>query len=327
LITSGDARPAVFDILVQDGFVLTEFACVVDILRIANRVGPRPLFRWNVVSARGGLCHSGSAAMVDTDAVPARPKADYLFALGNREAVKIGPALGRAITQYRTRGARVFLLAEAAAWFIRNGGDPAAGLHTTHWENRQLLSETAADVVAGLELASQSDGIVTCAGMGATADVMLSLLADHMSQSAVRTVADIMLHDQIREMTTRQPFGGQIRGATGDPVLDHCIALMQTHVEDPLAIGQICTLVGASARSIERKFKSHLGTTPNGFYREMRLNKASNLLQNTTLSIREIGLACGFSSGFAVLYKALFGISPSAARRKTNDFFANPAVP
>ena len=48
----------------------------------------------------------------------------------------------------------------------------------------------------------------------------------------------------------------------------------------------------------------------------MRLNKANNLLLNTTMSVREIGLACGFQNGFSTLYKSVFGITPFALRKR-----------
>ena len=70
-----------------------------------------------------------------------------------------------------------------------------------------------------------------------------------------------------------------------------------------------------SNRSLERRFRTFFGTTPNGFYREMRLAKANNLLLNTTMSVREIGLACGFPNGFSSVYKSFFGVTPFVMRR------------
>jgi len=59
-----------------------------------------------------------------------------------------------------------------------------------------------------------------------------------------------------------------------------------------------------------------LKTTPNGYYRGLRLNKANNLLLNTDMRIHEIGLACGFPSGFTTIYRQAFGMTPNAARKK-----------
>lgn len=42
------------DIAVADGFVVTEFAGVVDVLRLANRVSGQDVFAWRYLSHRGG---------------------------------------------------------------------------------------------------------------------------------------------------------------------------------------------------------------------------------------------------------------------------------
>lgn len=91
---------------------------------------------------------------------------------------------------------------------------------------------------------------------------------------------------------------------------------MQRNIEEPVPISGIVEELGISTRSLERKFKTHLRTTPNGFYRDMRLSKANNLLLNTTMSIREVGLACGFPNGFSHLYKKSFGITPFDLRKR-----------
>jgi transcriptional regulator GlxA family with amidase domain len=91
---------------------------------------------------------------------------------------------------------------------------------------------------------------------------------------------------------------------------------MQGNIEDPIPISELVAMVGVSSRSLERKFRTYLNTTPNTYYRQLRLAQANNLLLNTTLSVREVGLACGFSEGFSVLYKKFFGITPLEMRHR-----------
>ena len=54
------------DLLLTDGFVLTEYAGVVDLLRLANRIALKPFFSWRSLSARGGAVASPSDAVVQT---------------------------------------------------------------------------------------------------------------------------------------------------------------------------------------------------------------------------------------------------------------------
>lgn len=305
---------ASFDILVEDGFVLTELAGVVDVLRLANRVSQNKIFDWTYRSAEGGTKISSSEALIQTEPFPARATVDCAVVLGNADAAVLAVPLRRLLTRYTGRKTRLFLLAEAAAIYMKTHKNGAG--HTTHWENRLALSEHTDASDWGAQLASDHGGVTTCAGMGSTVDLMLSLVQGHLSQPALMNVADILLHDRIRDLSTPQPFSNPEISSTGDGDLDACIALMQANLEEPLAIHDLCDVLNISSRSLERKFNRRLGITPNSYYREMRLNKASNLLLNTSLSIREVGLACGFSNGFAHLYKSVFGRTPAETRRQ-----------
>jgi len=302
-----------FDIVVAPGFVLLELASLVDVLRVANRVCPSPRFTYTYRSLHGGPVASSSDATVQTEHIPAQPVADYLFVIGNSDPDHPDLSLGRVVSDYTFRGAQVFLLAEAASRYIDEQDTPDMA---THWENASFLRERGARFEARLSIATEQGAVVTCAGMGATADIALSVIGRHISGPTKMMVADIMLHENIRDFSSMQPFSGAQLTATGDAKLDHCIKLMQANIEDPLPIQQIVSALHLSNRSLERKFQAFFGTTPNGFYREMRLAKANNLLLNTTMSVREIGLACGFPNGFSSVYKSVFGVTPFVLRRE-----------
>ncbi|SMO68140.1 GlxA family transcriptional regulator [Ruegeria faecimaris] len=302
-----------FDVLVAPGYVLLELAALIEVLRLANRVCPNPPFSFTYRSLKGGPIASSSDATVQTEPVSTHPKADYLFVIGNSDPDHPDLSIGRVVSDYTFRGAQVFLLAEAASRYIDEFGTADMA---THWENASFLSERGARFEAKLSIATEQGQVVTCAGMEATTDVALSVIGRHISGPAKMTVANIMLHENIRDFSSMQPFSGAQLTATGDAKLDQCIKLMQANIEDPLPIQQIVEALNLSNRSLERKFKAFFGTSPNGFYREMRLAKANNLLLNTTMSVREIGLACGFPNGFSSVYKSFFGVTPFVLRRE-----------
>jgi transcriptional regulator GlxA family with amidase domain len=309
------ADPIRFDIFVANNFVLTELAGVVDVLRLTNRVTAQHVFAWRFLSHTGGPITSSSEATVQTDKLEPRPEAHYLFVLGNSAPNAPELSIGSAIATYTSRQARVVLLSEAASRYIAET-DRDASKHTTHWENRAVLRERHGLLDTKSALAVDAGAIITGAGMGATVDLSLSIASQYVSSATMMTVADILLHEHIRHYNTLQPFAGRAALATGDLDLDGCIALMQANMEFPLAISGIATHTKLSKRSLERKFQRMLGTTPNGYYRELRLNKANNLLLNTDMKINEIGLACGFPSGFTTIYRETFGMTPNAARKK-----------
>ena len=305
----------VFDIYVADGFVLTEFAGVVEVIRLANRINGSPIFAWHVRSAHGGTITASSAVSVETTPLPSRPDADYLFVLGNSDPACPALSMGNVLANYTSRQARVVLLAEAASHYIAETKE-APGNHTTHWENRTVLMERLGLFDTKATLAVEKGGIITCAGMGSTFDIALSIASRHASSATMTTVADILLHERVRHYNTLQPFSGKEVTTTGDTAMDACLALMQENMEFPLAISDIAERANLSKRSLERKFNRMMKTTPNGYYRGLRPNKANNLLLNTDMRINEIGLACGFPSGFTTIYREAFGMTPNAARKK-----------
>lgn len=312
---TGQGHITQVDIIVADGFVLTELAGVVDTLRLANRVSALPIFKWTYRSAKGGPVSSSSEAFVNSVAFEDRPDASYLFVIGNADPDCPALALRQVVDRYTNRQATVFLLAEAASRFIKDSGDKIA-THTTHWENTELLRERGSLIEAGYAIAAQDGGIVTCAGMGTTYDVTLAMIGQHVSPATKMAVANILLHDKIRDFSTMQPFSGSKGSVTGDRELDQCLEIMQANIEDPLPIGELVKVLKLSNRSLERKFRLHLNSTPNRFYRELRLTKANNLLLNTTMSVRDVGLACGFSNGFSGLYKSFYGVTPAVLRKQ-----------
>lgn len=301
-----------FDILVSDGFVLTELAGVAEPIRILNRVTLCDAVSFRYLSRHGGRISCRAGLEVDTDPVPAKPDSDYLVIIGNTNPAAPGLSVQDIIRRYTHRGAKVVLLAEAASRHIAETTRDSP--HTTHWENSTVLGETPVSFDPKFALAVEDGAILTCAGMGATVDLILSLLTRHVPTAKVMAVAGILLHDRIRDFATRQPIGGPTVNATGDRDLDSAIELMQANTEEPIPINELVALLGLSNRSLERKFKQRLGTTPHQFYRALRLNKANNLLLNTSMSIQEIGIACGFLGGFSGPFKVMFGITPQQVR-------------
>ena len=308
-------RPLRVDVIIAEGFVLVELSGVIEVLRMANRINPAPLLDWTYRSVKGGYVSCGAGLGTLTEKLSEKPDADYVFIIGNSNSDHPDLSLGATISAYSYRKAKVLLLSEAASRFISEH-PTGSGDHTTHWENRAVLQERGDPGGEGTYALAVDDGrIVTCAGMGATVDLTLGLVGNHMSAAAVMTTADILLHEKIRDFKTLQPFGGKRLTMTGDKELDQCIGLMQSHMEDPLPISELVERVGISSRSLERRFHRRLNTTPNTYYRELRLNWANNLLLNTTLTIREIGMACGFPNGFSSLYRSFFGVTPTVIRQ------------
>jgi len=304
-----------FDVILAEGFVLIEVAAVVDAIRIANRVNGTEVFSWTYRSARGGPVGCRCGAAIETESFSPDARADYVFVVGNSDTNSPAFSTGGLVRNYTYRGAQVFLLAEAASRYLKEKGGEAGGL-ATHWENSVVLRERMELFDAGAAIASEDGPVVTCAGMGSTMDVVLAVIGRHVPSATLMTVANIFLHERIRDFSTRQPFEGTTGASTGDTDLDRAVKIMQAHIEDPVPIGDLVRELGISSRTLERKFRIYLGTTPKTYYRRLRLARANNLLLNTSMSVQEVGLATGFAGGLSLLYKQFYGVTPLQMRMR-----------
>ncbi len=99
-----------------------------------------------------------------------------------------------------------------------------------------------------------------------------------------------------------------------NPRLVKIVRAMHENIEDPLPLEDLARNAGYSRRQFERQFKRVLGETPLSYYRNLRLDRARQLIVETDMTVAEVAIACGFSpgSGFASHYKTRFGESPSA---------------
>jgi len=303
------------DIILSDGFVMTELSGVVDVLRLANRVVDKKMFTFRYVSPEAGVVKSSADTWLNASALSNSPDADIAVFLGNSDLNFTSREIEKAVHKYRYTNAKVVLLAEAAAIYISANSDDGFG-HTTHWENRLLLEERSGLYDIAPSLAVYTDKIVTCAGLVSTYDIMLQIVAGYLSKAKLLTISSILLLDKVRSFETRQPGAMDALSAGKDSHIDQAIKMMQSNIEEPLKTTELAKVLGQTTRSLERQFLRHLGRSPGRFYRELRLIRAQNFLVNTDMSILEIAAACGFGSNFGKIYKAYYGKTPRETRKE-----------
>jgi transcriptional regulator GlxA family with amidase domain len=156
----------------------------------------------------------------------------------------------------------------------------------------------------------------TCGGGVAPLDMMLSMVRDHLGPDIAGQITDVFSLDRIRPENHPQHVHLRAKVGLTHENLIEAAALMAANIEEPLPMDEVARLVGVSRRQIERLFKRYVGVAPTKYYLDLRLNKARELLQQTSMSIMEISIACGFVSNphFSHCYRKLFGHAPSVER-------------
>lgn len=128
--------------------------------------------------------------------------------------------------------------------------------------------------------------------------------------------------------------GGTLHGGpVGAPIaLRRALAFCEEHASEPISVADIAAASHMSVRTLQEKFRTHLGITPLAHLRHVRLAGAhTDLLAvaegRSDDTVTGIALRWGFShlGRFGSLYRAAYGRLPSqTARSGDSDVYAIP---
>jgi LacI family transcriptional regulator len=117
------------------------------------------------------------------------------------------------------------------------------------------------------------------------------------------------------------PSGLQLRRssdrlATRDAVVAEAVDLIQREAVEGLDVEKLCRRIGVGRRAFERRFRQVLDLTPDAVLRQVRLERAAQLLAESPLTVGEIGEAAGFTDRFhfSSSFRRAYGVSPRAWR-------------
>src|SRR4029079_15609483 len=101
-----------------------------------------------------------------------------------------------------------------------------------------------------------------------------------------------------------------------DEKLIAVLRAMEISIETPQSRAALARQAGISLRQLERLFPRNIGHGVHFHYRWLRLERARQLLRETTLPVLDVALATGFASAsqFARAYARAFGEPPSRTR-------------
>jgi len=238
-----------------------------------------------------------------------------LFLIADAPQQHAAPALAQALKQLLRSGCVIGAISAGVyplAYLGLLDGYRAA----VHWRWHDDFSERFPKVILTSHLFDWDRDRLTASGGLTVLDMLLALLAHEQGAELAGAVSEELVVERIREGGERQRIPLQNRIGSSHPKLTQAVLLMEANIEEPLTTDEIARHVCVSRRQLERIFKQYLGRVPSQYYLELRLNKARQLLVQTSKSIIQIGLSCGFSSGphFSSAYRNFFGATPREDR-------------
>ena len=169
-----------------------------------------------------------------------------------------------------------------------------------------LGSDSAVEPVIGLQ-----DPILAPAMQAVCAEVLLGGGSGRKFADAMLAVIGSQLLRLFGEANAA-PAGG-ITGRQLRLVTDY----VDTHLEDDIPVHQLAAIARLSEAHFARAFKQTAGLPPHKYVTDRRLERGKRLLADTTESIAQIAVACGFAdqAHFARSFQKAYGSSPSALRK------------
>jgi AraC-like DNA-binding protein/mannose-6-phosphate isomerase-like protein (cupin superfamily) len=128
-----------------------------------------------------------------------------------------------------------------------------------------------------------------------------------------------VLWDMIEEMTAQgPPEAGNAVADAPDLRLRIADTLMRDRLAEPLDVERLASAAGLSRSQLTRLYRQHWGVGPAERLRHVRIDKARELLANTTLSVKEVAHVCGFAcpNHFCRVFLQLSRTTPSTFRQR-----------
>jgi transcriptional regulator GlxA family with amidase domain len=213
-----------------------------------------------------------------------------------------------------------FLLAEAG---LLDGKQAV-----THWSFCDRLAREYPKVVVRPESIYLRDGsIYTSAGITAGIDLSLALVEeDHGHETALR-IARFLVMFLVRP-------GGQAQyshmlshqAVTSQPLRELHVWMLQ-HLREDLTVESLADRMGMSARHFTRVCLRETGMNPGQFVDRMRVEAAQQIIDSSSLGLKEIADACGFQSADAMRRTFVRVLGVTAAEYASRFKRANTHLP
>ncbi len=320
-------------VLAFDNCQASAVASMVEVFTVANiqwRLRQREasdLFRCRILSADSGAvrCLGGVTIATEGDLDDAL-SADVIFLPGirtddsaamHRFIAAFTRAHGAFFREQHRRGAHlcascsgVFLLAEA--------GLLAGRTATTSWWLTKLFQQRYPDVSLRPDRLVTSDQRIHCAGaFTACLNLGLSVVERFAGPDLALSCARVMLVDANR--TSQLPYATlQDEIKHNDRLVADAQHWLRSHLDQAVTVAALAGAIGATPRTLVRRFQAAIGTPPLKYLQRLRIEQAKRLLATSDQSIELVAEAVGYGdvAGFRRIFERETSLTPGQYRSR-----------
>jgi transcriptional regulator GlxA family with amidase domain len=307
---------------VLPGFAMLAYAAATDSLRAANDVHGAQLYRWTNVGVRRCNAEASNGATINCDAdVFSTERFDYVFVCASDEAVEFNdPATFCWLRNQARNGATIGGIS-GGAFILARAGLLEGYQATLHWVYWNAFREEFPGVDLRQCVFVEGANRLTCGGGTAPLDMFHRVFSERHGAGFADRIGEWFLHTDVRSGAHAQRRGCQARLGVNHVGLIRALTAMENALEEPISREKLANIAAVSVRQLDRLFLTQIGRPVNAYYLELRLERARQLVLQSSLSQLEIAFACGFRSpsSYSKAYLAKFGVSPSRDRARNRE--------
>lgn len=318
--TSRNRAPAQHRVvaLVYDDLCTFEFGIVVEMFGL-HRPELESWYSFSVCGLdRDPVRATGGVTITPQSGLRGLLHADTIIIPGWPKPIEPPPErLVRALIKAHERGARLVSIC-VGAFVLGETGLLDGRRATTHWSFVDQLARNFPRIqVQPNVLYVDDEDILTSAGSAAGIDLCLHIIRKDFGTVVANIVARRAVIAPHREGGQAQ-FIDQPVGEAAHPWLSHLLDWSNARLHQPITVRQLAVEGHMSKRTLSRRFAATTGMSPMHWITALRVRRAKDLLETTSLSIEEVADACGFASS-AVLrhhFRKNVKLSPNNYRHR-----------
>lgn len=295
-------------ILLFDRFSNHCLANVLEPLRAANDLSSQQVFEWNIVVLGGQRVRSSSGLRLEADAQLADMRGDILMVMPSYGFLTHANVTSSRALRAAARRFDILAGLDTGSWLLAEAGLLDGYRATIHWDELDRFSEQFSDIDVQKEAVIYDRDRITCGG-ASTAFALAMQMIEKQHGAALRLRVEHLFSGAYAQRPVRR--GG---------IAARAVDLMRAHIEEPLPIAQLAQQLGRSQKHLEQQMLARLGAAPQVIYRRIRLERARQLSLDTTISVAEISVRCGYQDASAMTraFRSEYGTTPQALRRASS---------
>lgn len=305
-------------------FTLLAFASFVDCLRLSADESDysRQIYcQWKVIGPTLEPIFASCGVDIRPHSTFTEPRDfDYIVVVGGLLPACLD--LPAEVFQYlrRAHDSRVPIIGLCTGSFILGKAglldNRRCAVHVEH--SRQLKKLFPASRPQSDMMYIDDDGVITCVGGTSSIDFVFSLIETHCGKARMLKGLTWLLVEKHRtgDYIPHQPHSRL--SACGNKKVEEAVKLMEANIHQPCSIAELAGRLNTSERELNRAFALYANESPAVVWRKMRLTHGHWLLANSSRTVTEIALECGFSDGahFSRWFRKTYNESPVEFRAR-----------